>query len=481
MIESGAQRRSAFSLFVILCFWTISAFGQTPLTAPSITPQVDQRIELLSIVWRLAGSPEYNMNTLPAYSQEIDRYFAPFRDHPAVKMAQTLERTRGVSFDAVMALAISVSPPPELQPLVPFSDSVPEPRWGMEGTEKFLPLLRDFWRDTKFGDFFAAHAPMYRLAESRFTTTLSGVDFAWYPRFYGGAPSLRYHLLLGMNNGGGNYGPRLVYPDGRMELFSIMGCWTHDEHGDPTYPQNQEYLSTIIHEFNHSFVNPAVDAQWKSFSGADAVYRTVAERLQHMAYGDARTMVNESLVRAAVIVYFREHGEDQQANLRRIHREQAHGLFWMDQLVDLLDQYQAERGRYPTFASWLPQAELFYRQLALRAAPEYAAFQAHYIHVVGIRPFANHAQDVDPSVQVITILLDKPLDPKAGYSINNSADPNAGMPITGAPMFAAGGLHLELPVHLEAHQHYGFVLTPLAFAAPDGYPLLQYEVEFSTK
>lgn len=481
MIDSGVQRRSAFSFFFILCFWAIGARGQAAPIAPSITPQVDERVELLSIVWRLAGSPEYNMNTLPRYSQEIDRYFAPYRDHPAVKMAQTLERTRGVSYDAVMAMAISISPPPELQPLVPFTDSVPDPRWGVEGLAAFLPLLRDFYRDTKFEDFYRAHALFYQLAESRFAATLSAVDFGWYPRFYGGAPNLTYHLILGMNNGGGNYGPRLIHPDGQMELFSIMGCWTHDKQGDPTYPQDQGYLTNIIHEFNHSFVNPTVDAQWTNFSGADAVYRIVAEPLRHMAYGNARTMVNESLVRAAVIVYFQEHGENQETNLRRVRREQANGFFWMDQLVDLLHQYDAQRGKYPTFALFLPQVEQFYRELAPRVTQEYAAFQSHDAHVASMKPFANHAQDVDPSVQVITILLDKPLDPKAGYSINASADKNAKMPITGKPTFAAGGLQVDVPVRLEAHQQYGFVLTPLAFATPDGYPLAQYEVEFSTK
>jgi hypothetical protein len=478
--ESGAQR-SAFFFFFILCSWAIRPWGQAAPPVHSITPQVDERVELLSIVWRLAGSSEYSQNTLPAYSAEIDRYFAPYRSHPAVKMAQMLENTRGVSFDAVMAMAISLSPPPELKPLVPFSESVPDPRWGVEGADKFLPLLRDFWRDTKFGDFFATHAPMYRLAESRFTETLGAADLSWYPRFYGEAPNLTYHLILGINNGGGNYGPRLVHPDGRMELFSIMGCWTHDDHGDPSYPLNHGYLSTIIHEFNHSFVNPAVDAQLKNFSGVEEVYKTVAEPLRMMAYGDARTMVNESLVRAAVIVYFHEHGEEQQANLRRIRREQANGFFWMDALVNLLQQYEAQREKYPTFASYLPQVETFYRRLAPQAAQQYAAFQTHYVHVVGIKPFANHAQDVDPSVQIVTIVLDKPLDPKAGYSINNSTDINAKTPITGMPTFAAGGLQVDVPVRLEAHQKYGFVLTPLAFAAQDGYPLAQYDVEFSTK
>jgi hypothetical protein len=196
---------------------------------------VDDRVELLSIVFRLAGNFEYNMGMLPGYSADIDRYFAPYKNHPAVQMAHLLAEKNGVGFDAVMAMAISLSPPPELKPLVVFTPTVPEKRWGMTDAEKFLPLLRDFYRDTKFAEFYTSHESLYRSAEGRFAETLGSVDFGWYLRFYGKAPDLTYHLILGLNNGGGNYGPRLVHPDGSLELFSIIGCWTHDDAGNPTF------------------------------------------------------------------------------------------------------------------------------------------------------------------------------------------------------------------------------------------------------
>jgi hypothetical protein len=283
----------------VLSLLALTNIAWSSAQAPPITPhpQVDQRVELLSIVFRLAGNPEYNMDSLPAYSADIDRYFAPYKSHAAVQMAQSLRNKKGVSFDAVMSMAISISQPPELKPLVAFTGAVPDQRWGVAATEKFLPLLRDFYRDSKFADFFAAHRATYRTAEARFATTLGSVDFGWYSRFYGKAPDLVYHLVLGMNNGGGNYGPRLIHDDGAMELFSIIGCWTHDDAGDPTYPPDQGYLATIIHEFNHSFVNPAVDARWKTFTGAEPVYASVADKMKLMAYGNAKTMVKESLVR----------------------------------------------------------------------------------------------------------------------------------------------------------------------------------------
>jgi Domain of unknown function (DUF4932) len=466
-------------LLVSLCYLLPNpyfAIGQVNQPTPS--PRVDERVELLSIIFRLAGNGEYHMDRLPLYSADIDRYFAPYKNHPCVQMAHALaEKDDGVGFDAVMAMAISLSPPPELKPLVTFSSTIPDKRWGETDSEKFVPLLRDFYRDSKFATFYEAHRPMYQLAEQRFITTLRAIDFGWYPRFYGKSPDLTFHLILGLNNGGANYGPRLVHPDGRMELFSIIGCWTHEESGNPTYPSDQGYLATVIHEFNHSFVNPAVDDHWKDFFDAEHIYTTVAEQMQRGAYGDAKAMVYESLVRAAVILYFQESWEDGRMNLKRVREEQRNGFFWMDQLVEKLKSYEAHRARYPTFSSYMPVLGSFYRELATHAKTELAAFDAKCAHVATMQPFANHAQGVDPSIKTITIVVDKPLSP-GSYSINGEAEHNA---IGGAPQFSSDGLHILLPVQLKPNQSYSFVLTPMAFSTLDGYPLAEYKVEFKTK
>ena len=232
----AAKSRVLLFLAGCLCQVFDPVLAASQNTPPA--PHVDERVELLSIVFRLAGNSEYNMNTLPLYSKEIDSYFASFKDHPAIRMARRLAEKNGIGFDAVMAMSVSLSQPPELKPLVAFTSAIPEERWG-NAAEKFLPLLCAFYHDSKFADFFAQHQAMYRTAEERFTTILHSVDFSWYPQFYGKAPDLKYHVILGLNNGGGNYGPHLVYSDDSMELFSIIGCWTHDGSGNPAYPSNQ--------------------------------------------------------------------------------------------------------------------------------------------------------------------------------------------------------------------------------------------------
>ena len=481
VLENPVPNR--FSIVRALSIALLCSFAaqSQDLPGPVVRPRVDERVELLSIVFRLAGNFEYNMNTLPAYSNDIDHYFAPYKQHPAVQMAHMLAEKHGVGFDSPMAMAISLSPPPELKPLVAFAPTVPDSRWAGEAA-RFLPLLRDFCRDSNFAEFFATHQSMYRLAEERFSATLAAVDFGWYHRFYGEAAAREYHLILGLNNGGGNYGPRLQRPGGKVELFSIMGCWTHDEAGNPTYPPDQDYLATVIHEFNHSFVNPVVAEHWVDLSrAAEAVYAHVAGRMKLIAYPSAQMMMDESLVRAAVIVYFQEQGEDGRNNVRRIRAEQKQGFVWMDQLVEQLNAYRADRTRYPTFASYVPRVASFYQELSSREPAVEAAFQAKWAHVVRIEPFQNKAQDVDPSITRITIVVDKALDPKAGYSINPGQNGGGHYPVTGQPSFDADGTHILVPVRLAPNQAYSFVLTPSAFSTIDGYPLTSYTVEFKTK
>ena len=65
--------------------------------AGRITIEVDPRVELIGIVFRLAGSPEFNDGTLRPYAKAIEKHFGDFDNHPVVKMAVQLRNTRLMS------------------------------------------------------------------------------------------------------------------------------------------------------------------------------------------------------------------------------------------------------------------------------------------------------------------------------------------------------------------------------------------------
>ena len=77
---------------------------------------IDSRVELMSILFRLAGNQEYRQCRAAAYGQAIEKYFAPYRDHDAVQAARSL----GIGFDAPMKLAVYLRDADSLDEFVPF-------------------------------------------------------------------------------------------------------------------------------------------------------------------------------------------------------------------------------------------------------------------------------------------------------------------------------------------------------------------------
>ena len=121
-------------------FALMFTFGRPALPSPpALVPRVDPRVELLSIVFRLAGNSEYQMSPLKSYTEDIDAYFAPYKDHPAVLIAKKLASERDVGFDAVMNLAVHLSFPPALIAIAGNAvHGVPTPPVGFPGHGSFL-------------------------------------------------------------------------------------------------------------------------------------------------------------------------------------------------------------------------------------------------------------------------------------------------------------------------------------------------------
>ncbi|KAB2841791.1 MAG: DUF4932 domain-containing protein, partial [Melioribacteraceae bacterium] len=139
-MSSEMKKTILFFLLASLSF----VFGKNDNSNLAL-PKIDKRVELLSIVFRLAGNREYNMDMNKNYVKDIHDFFDKYKNHPLIVLAGNLYETRGVGFDAVMKMAVHVTQPPELSPIVPFTSEVPESRWGKENAEKFLVLLKQFY------------------------------------------------------------------------------------------------------------------------------------------------------------------------------------------------------------------------------------------------------------------------------------------------------------------------------------------------
>ena len=75
----------------LLLGWTAAAFAAPDPSGAGADERasmtdlrigVDPRVELVSLLFRLAGNPEYSHCRVPAYAADVDKQFNHFRDHP---------------------------------------------------------------------------------------------------------------------------------------------------------------------------------------------------------------------------------------------------------------------------------------------------------------------------------------------------------------------------------------------------------------
>ena len=123
-----------------------------------IRPTVDKRVELLSIIFRLTGNPEYNRNDFKLYTDRIESHFSPYKNHELISFARSLVKTDGVSYDAVMSMAINL----DNQFNLPADYGSLDSRWNRNQVGPFIKLLKKFVKDSRFDAFYHSNKNLYQ-------------------------------------------------------------------------------------------------------------------------------------------------------------------------------------------------------------------------------------------------------------------------------------------------------------------------------
>ena len=331
--------------------------------------KIDPRIELMAVTQVLA---DYGWTGLLArqdttYRREVDAWFAPFKQHAAVKRFAELARA-GYTFDGPAGTMICLSAPPELKLELPPEECGAQRAGGGASLEAWLEQLRGFARASDFGGFFRAHAGLYALMEEATRKKLVR-DYAADLEAYHGIRQASYTiiptpLLVG------NYGLRRARPDGRFDIFGILGA-SGTSDGVAQFGSVETLRALVWHEFGHSFVNPEVERLSAMVEKSKKLMDPIAAKMRASAYQQWRTVAIEHVDRAvAVRLAFRELGED--AGEQALANERVSSFAYVGALADRLKEYEQHRDRYPTFRDFAPRLIAVFDELAASNLP--AAF-----------------------------------------------------------------------------------------------------------
>ncbi len=459
-------------IILFLSFASINAQQKLAIDA-----KVNEQVELMSIVARLAGYDEYVNNQFRAYAEDVDLHFGKHKNHELIQFARKIRQSNGIGFERVMAMAVHLNP--NLTPKVPFTETAPNKSWGKPTAEEFVRLLKVFYKEANCSEFFVSHAGMYRIAEQRYQKVVDEIDIPWFERFYGERPSGTFNVYIGLLNDGGNYNADVIFPKGRKDIFAIMGTSAADDKNLPVFSAEAD-LPVVIHEFNHSFVNHLVDENRKPFElSCSTIHNLVAAKMSKLAYGSWQTALNESLVRVGVIRYLFDHQSIENTN-RKIIEEKANGFVWMDELFVLLGTYENSRLAFPKLRSFMPVLAGYHIDLAKRVEYKIKEFEAMKPKVVAIGEFRNESQEVSSDIKQITFVFDKPMIGKGSIDYGKSRE-------TGFPEFqkivgySEDSRKFTIQVKLKPNWEYEFIVNGKGFTSKDGYPLQDYVVRFKTR
>ena len=319
----------------------------------AIRIQVDPRVELVGIVFHLAGNYEYNQGRIRSYVKDIKRHFGDFSDHPAVKLAAQLHITRRMSCDGPMSLAVHIDR--DYRP----RKSLEQWPWGLDGrwkkkeTAEFLEQLRQFAAETRFNEFYEVHSELYEKGMRSCQAVMAEYDLqTWLGEFFGVEEMGDMRLVLGFLNGSSNYGPR--FTDGELhEKYAIIGMPLPDADGNPVFRPRK--MPIVAHEFCHSFANPVVDKYMEQLQPAgEKLYAAKALAMKGIGYQNWRSLMYESAVRACVASYIRDSFKPEYLQ-DYLCEEAGRGFVWTRQLSNLLRTYEGNRDKYPTFESFFPE------------------------------------------------------------------------------------------------------------------------------
>ena len=490
---------AALFLFIIVLGRAAAPVYALEPAAPQVTVSVDPRVELMAIIFRLAGNKEYNDSYIPSYARDVDEHFAPFKDHPVVKLAAELKKTRGIGYDGPMTLAIHITDTVSLGERVPFS---PQPealdsRWTPAKAREFLALARDFVKLTGFNDFYARHQPLYDIAVQRMQAVLDkNAHLEWFDSFFGPRTETHFRLVLGMVNGGNSYGPKIALPDGREEMYSVLGVWRIDAQGQPEFDPG--VVSTVAHEFTHSYANPMVDRFAKGLrASGEKLYGLVPQEMAAQAYSNWKTLMCESLVRACVLRYQLDNYGPEAMN-KAANYENSRSFYWVSGLADLLGKYEAKPRAYKGLPEFFPQIINYFNDYAKTAGATRGAIKAKARadqekrkkdilswretgpKIVAMAP-ADGARDVPPDLKAIVITFDRPMSQSwSVVDLSSGHYPKT----TGAAGYDAAQKVFTLPVELLPGKDYVLGLNSEDynnFKSTGNIPLFPVIYKFKTK
>ncbi len=313
---------------------------------------VDPRMELLSVVQHFTTwAGEHHTKLDFNYIDDVDSYFSSFANHSAVTKCEEM-LNKGFTYDAPVNYILFHDYPPSLTLLSPYSDYLIGRASGVGNLNAFAEDLRDFALSSDFMSFYEDHKTFYDKVLTLVFNSLGDNNYIDLLEEYYGATKYKYIIVPTLLFDGGAYGPRVDLAEGQY-VYHVPGP-TGIKNGIPTFGSESDFKQILLHEFSHSFVNPVTEDNLNEINKSSELFNPIEQQMKDQAYSKWYVCVNEHLVRINVI-RMRVQSEGEGVKEHLLDYEESLGFIYITQLDTLMQRYEANRTKYPTYVDFYPE------------------------------------------------------------------------------------------------------------------------------
>ena len=323
-------------------------FLVTYTTWAQISVSTDERIELTSVVFRLAGVPEYTDGEVSSYNTSIDEYFEDYKDNALFEYIRKLRNEDRLGYASVAASAfyitiqdgkVAIDPTREISDLTGKGK-----QWASDSKfRKYVRLLNNFYQESNFAQFYNSQAQAYSDQIEKAATLLDNINGEWFANFYG-VEFVAPKVYIALGNGKHNYFVNGV--DGSYDI--VLGA--------KRYYLIDTLLPVIIHEICHKYSNPIADVMYSDIEGDFATFLSdddIVTRLAKIGYQDVKTVVIEWFTNLCTVMYL----QDNVPLLAGYHAAKLrdNGFVWLPATIKSMEEYSTNREFYPTISNYVPK------------------------------------------------------------------------------------------------------------------------------
>ncbi|MBQ0052923.1 MAG: DUF4932 domain-containing protein [Bacteroidales bacterium] len=444
----------------------------------NINVKIDERVELTSIVFRLAEAEEFHTSNAPAYLKDIDNYFDKYSSHPLIKYVKELRNNDSLNVAYGVVAASSFLFDIKAGKIVfDLNDNFGDyyfKYWDYASLVKYLNLLRQFYKDTRFSKFWEAHKAMSQKSLETAKSVVKGMNInaKWFSDFFD-TDSYDFDIYLGMANGGNNYAVQTL--DENKCKSIMIGCFTEID-GVPSIDSG--ISGVLFHELCHRFGNQVVDEYKNEFmSSFERIYPDICQLTKLYGYGDSHpyTAAVESFINLFSIMYKIENAPFDMGYF--IAESENQGHIWMADAVEFMQSFLDNRERFPSIKAFMPQLVAYYNELPERWVALMKKFEARAPYVESTFPAKNST--VSSDIKELRVTFSHPMIDAFGKRKLNGYENVVFHEVHHSPDNRTIIIPLSEP--LKKGKTYGFVIPAAMLISADTYHRVEEDYQFIFK